>query len=472
LEALRKYAQADQANDRGDWERAVTLLEEALAEDSTFAMAWRKLGVLFQNEQRDPERAQASLTRAFELRDRLTQRERYLADAAYFTYVEEDRQRVIQAYETVLESYPQDRIALNNLAVTFTDMGEEERAASIYLRAIREGIAPAVSYTNAVKNLFNRGLTDSVSFVLERFAEAYPENPDIHRYSAAVASARFDYEEAEPHVRRFLETQVGNPGFEMNGYADLASITLLKGRARDAFNYIQRVFGVQEEIGADFIPQPKVVFEGMAWALIQSGFYQNHEEAVRILNEAWALRHDDGADPSTFDHLAIGRIYAMAGRPDRAREVIQDYLAEVDEEFRSTDGQEAGLALLQSLIDSAEGRAEEALEKALRARELWTDCDFCALTELGAAYADVGRHQEAVETYQGYLDKPVLFRLGNDNFGLHQVLIGMARSYEAIGDPEKAAEYYRWILRLWSDPDPELLPRIAELESALARVEG
>jgi TolB-like protein len=43
LEALRRYTQAEAAQNEGDSERGITLLEEALALDSTFAMAWRKL---------------------------------------------------------------------------------------------------------------------------------------------------------------------------------------------------------------------------------------------------------------------------------------------------------------------------------------------------------------------------------------------------------------------------------------------
>jgi tetratricopeptide (TPR) repeat protein len=472
LEALRKYAQAERANDQGDWERAATLLQEALEEDSTFSMAWRKQGILYQNENRDPDRAQTSFRKAYEGRNRLTDRERYLTEAAYFTYVEVDQQRAIQAYEAVLEDYPNDRIATNNLAVAYGDMGEGERAADLYLRSIRGGVAPAVTYSNAAETLFDLGWPDSTAAVLDLFVEAYPENPTAHNLSAALASARFDYDQAEAHTRAFLEAQVGNPGAEMGGLAQLASYAVLQGEVQDALDLIMRAFDKQEMIGASFIPQPRDLFYGLIKGMIEVGHYGDHEAAVATLNETWARRPTEGVEPETLDHLQFAVLYAQAGRPDRAREMVGLYQAEVDPEVRASDGQQSRFHLTLGAIALAEGRPEEGLSETLRARELVEGCVLCVLPELGEAYGAVGRHREAVESFTTYLESPVLRRVDTDNVNLFGVLLGSARSYEALGENEKAADRYRWLLDLWSEADLELQPRIEELRAALARVEG
>ena len=314
LEALRKYAQADRANDRGDWQRSVTLLEEALEEDSTFAMAWRKMGVLFQNETRDPERGRASLTRAYELRDRLTDRERYLAEAAYFTYVEEDDQRSMQAYETVLESYPNDRIALNNLGVAYGGQGNRERAAEIYLRSIRAGIAPAVT-SNAVETLYDIGHSDTAVYVLERFEEAYPENPEVHRLGGALLSARFDYPAAEDHIRQYQDLVVGDIGREMGALSDLASVALIQGRYQEGLEQIFQVFEKQDMIGGNFIPQAQPIFEAMAEGMVRATFLQDPEGAVDVIDAAWAVRPREGVEPTALAHLELAGIYAVPEGP-------------------------------------------------------------------------------------------------------------------------------------------------------------
>jgi tetratricopeptide (TPR) repeat protein len=472
LDALRRYAQSDRANDQGDWQRAVTLLEEALGQDSTFAMAWRKMGILFQNENRDAERARSSLERAYQLRDRLTDRERYLTEAAYFTYVEEDEQRAMQAYETVLESYPNDRIALNNLAVAYGGQGNRERAAEIYLQAIHAGIAPAVTYGNAVETLFDLGQGDTAVYVMNRFSEAYPGNPEAHRLGGALLSARFDYPAAEGHVQEYLELVEGDPGREMGAISDLASLALLQGRYQEGLDRILQVFDKQELIGATFIPQAETIFEGMATGMIRAGFLGDHEGAIRAMDAAWAARPTEVTNPEELAHLELAQVYAVAGRPDRARELLAEFEATADLETRESPGNRSSMLSVQGAIAMAEGRFDDALQEFLKSREAVPDCTLCVLTELGQAYAVLGRHQEAVDTFEEYLNAPMFYRLGTDNINMHEVVIGLAESYEALGESEKAAEYYSRMLEIWSDPEPGLLPRVEELRAALERVGG
>jgi hypothetical protein len=77
----------------------------------------------------------------------------------------------------------------------------------------------------------------------------------------------------------------------------------------------------------------------------------------------------------------------------------------------------------------------------------------------------------AVAVYQGYLEINDLFRAQNDNMKLHRVLLGLGRSYEALGQPEQGAPYYRWLLELWGDADPGLQPRVADLRQKLMTLE-
>src|SRR2546430_1104319 len=98
LAALRKYSQALRANDAGATDRAVTLLGEAIALDTTFAMAHRKLAVRLNKTRGGPSRIAEAATQAFRHRDRLTPLERYLAEAFYYYQAEFDRAKVESAY--------------------------------------------------------------------------------------------------------------------------------------------------------------------------------------------------------------------------------------------------------------------------------------------------------------------------------------------------------------------------------------
>src|SRR5438128_1437534 len=116
LEALRKYSQGVRASDAVDMVRAATLLEQAIALDTTFAMAYRKLAVVLSNAGGAQSRIAAAATQAFRHRDRLTPFERDLAEAYYYTRVEYDPAKTEAAYRAALEQQPENGVALNNLA--------------------------------------------------------------------------------------------------------------------------------------------------------------------------------------------------------------------------------------------------------------------------------------------------------------------------------------------------------------------
>ncbi|MEK6255426.1 MAG: tetratricopeptide repeat protein, partial [Gemmatimonadales bacterium] len=134
LDALRLYTQALEADDRGDELRAIGLLEEAVARDSAFAMAWRKLGTIMSNLGISGAEAADAQRKAFEHRDRLTLRERYLTEGTYYTSVARDIDRAILAYESLLEHDPEDAWALNNVAILYNARGDDEKALEFYQR--------------------------------------------------------------------------------------------------------------------------------------------------------------------------------------------------------------------------------------------------------------------------------------------------------------------------------------------------
>ena len=101
LAALRKYVEGSQlADELGEMDRGIALLEDAVALDTAFAMAWRKLAVLLGNEERDRSRALDAIATAFRHRGRLTEMERLLTEGYYYTRgPQPDHDKALTAYE-------------------------------------------------------------------------------------------------------------------------------------------------------------------------------------------------------------------------------------------------------------------------------------------------------------------------------------------------------------------------------------
>ncbi len=471
-EALRKYAQADGANNQGDYDRAIGLLEEALADDSTFAMAYRKLAVILRNQERDVPRAEEAFTKAYELRDRLTERERYLAEAAYHTYVAEDQQAANDAYRSLLEKYPTDRIALNNLAVNLGALGREEEATDLYLRSIELGGAPAVTFTNSISTLYGLGRLDTAAVILGKFEEEYPDHPETPRYRAAFESARFDYEAAEPHMTGLRAAQRGNALLEMVTGVELANYALVQGRLREGRRLLSEAYTVQAEEELGYIPQPWEVFERTIEAVAHLRYLGDTAAAAAAVDQALANPAIEALPIEQRQYLEFAGLYAEAGRPARARELIARYEEEASEVVRQRAGERAQWHGARGAVALAERRPEDAIDEFRLVREVVPQCQLCGLVELGRAFDAAGMLDSAVAYYERYLTTPVLFRAGQDNVNVWLVMRRLGELYEQLGDVERALLYYDRFVDLWRDADPELQPQVRDVQERMARLAG
>ncbi len=462
--ALETYARALRANNLGDDVRAIALLEEALSQDSTFAMAHRKLGILLANQGNEVERRNRAFTRAYELRDRLTDRERWLAEAAYLSYVEEDPGAANDRYESLLEAYPSDPTALNNLALAYRDLGREEDAIELYRRSIRTGGAPATTFGNAIPALYAVGDTAGARATLEAYRAAYPDNPQVADLGAAFLSAVFDFPAAEERARSLVEALRGTPGGG-GALMSLAQVLLVQGRTADALESFRRGLEVMNEEGL-----PVGISEGAAEALVGGGvelyFAEDPVGAVRYMDRVRAERRVADDPIGDREDLQFAVLYAHAGRPDRARTLLDAYASEGGAE----DGE-----WLRALgaVSIADGSVAEGIEVLHESREQFPACVLCGLSELGLAFDRLEQPDSALHYYEAYLSAPDLRRLqSSDSFYFWRVVPTLAGLHAEHGDADRARALYGLFLNATEAADPRLQPRRAEIRSRLEALGG
>jgi eukaryotic-like serine/threonine-protein kinase len=147
LEALQAYTEGDRlAREKGDTD-ALPFLKRAVELDPNFARAYASLGVRYNNL------GQASLAienvrRAYELRDRASEREKYYISCTFFTLVTGELEKAIQQYELWIQDYPRDYVAETNLGVNYFTLGQFERAAAVTRDALRMEPASILGYNN------------------------------------------------------------------------------------------------------------------------------------------------------------------------------------------------------------------------------------------------------------------------------------------------------------------------------------
>jgi tetratricopeptide (TPR) repeat protein len=384
--------------------------------------------------------------------------------------VTEDLDAAVEAYEGILAEFPTDGIAGNNLAVIYGERGEQDQAAELYIRAIERGNAPAVSYTNAVFALHEIGQVDSAGTILRTFRDRHPDHPVAMQYSAAWASAQFDYARAEDHVRALEEAHGENPRWEMWAQGELASYAMIHGKLNEGVTRVLRAHDLQEEAGTRFLEQPRFFFEATGLATLQLHFFQDPEGAVRALDGLVTSSAFDSLPPGERHRLDLAFLYAQADRPDRAREHLAAHRRELPEGGDNGGDEMAKLRSAEGAIALADGNAQEAVRLFGEARAATTACKLCFLSDMGEAYEAASLPDSAAAAYREYLDANAMFRSQMDNLNLHRTLLGLGRTYEALGRPGDAADAYRRVLDLWADADPGLQGRRETLRSKLAEL--
>ncbi|HEX9053955.1 MAG TPA: protein kinase, partial [Gemmatimonadales bacterium] len=295
LEALRKYSLALGANREGDTERSIALLRDAVELDTGFAMAYRKLGVVISNTGGRRSEQVRAFTEAYDHRDRLTDRERYLTQAAYETYVTGDQDRAITAYRSLLDLYPNDPYALNNLSIALMELRDYRQAADLSRRAIVASPDDATFYLNLIGAQVGLGQADSAEATLRLMRSKTRGDPYVSMVDVAFLSARGEYDSAAAVVRRVQDARRDSPNWRTMTSAALATLATTQGRLAQADGYLQAAVLGSE---AENLPERALLYEvGRAGLDL---WYRGQPERARRKADAalqrWPLERLNPAD--------------------------------------------------------------------------------------------------------------------------------------------------------------------------------
>ena len=209
LEALQAYTEGDRlAREKGDTD-ALPLLKRAVEIDPNFARGYASLGIRY-NNLGQATLAIENVRRAYELRDRVSEREKYYISCTYFTLVTGELEKAIQQYELWIRDYPRDYVAETNLGVNYFTMGQFERAASVTREALRLEPANILGYNNLGVTYFSMSRLDEAK---STFDEALARNLDGPYLRQSIYYLDFLRKDA-PGMQQQFAWAIGKPGAE------------------------------------------------------------------------------------------------------------------------------------------------------------------------------------------------------------------------------------------------------------------
>jgi tetratricopeptide (TPR) repeat protein len=455
LSALRAYSEAEAAASGGDYERAGELLLEALELDSTFAMAWRKLAVVRANAGASLADRTAAAEKAYALRDRLPERERLLAEAAYFKYVVPDDDRVAAAYEAVLEKWPDDLMALNNLSIEHSDRNRFEDAEKLLRRAVEvgEGIT---FHQNLISALANQRKWEEVEERITEFAGLYPKDALPWIWQARLAARRSEFERAAALLDS-ASTRVRDPADGDFVRRTRGTVAQLVGRYQEA----QRLF---DELSADLAERG---FDGAQignrlWPAVLRAQVSGDMQSLRRNTDALLEKYPlSTLNVRTRPDPFVASTYAWAGDPDKAESILEQWRTDVPPELRPVEPYWA-----LAFIAMAKGDHAMAFE-LLEADREENDCPECQWDAQAMMYERMDSTEAAVRAYERFLASDRGFNLLEEEVPIR---LRLAELYQDLGNLDRAIENLGRVVTLWAGADPDLQPYVRQAQADLDRL--
>ena len=147
LEALKAYSLGGKAIQENGNFAGLPYFQRAIQLDPNFAMAYEAEGAIY-DAMSESMRASEYYTRAFELREAVSERERLFIASYYYLNVSGDLDKAAQVFQEQIESYPRDSQGYGGLGLVYSAQGRYEKAVDEYGRCLRISPDCSGAYVN------------------------------------------------------------------------------------------------------------------------------------------------------------------------------------------------------------------------------------------------------------------------------------------------------------------------------------
>lgn len=466
LQALQKYVQGVRVMEiDGDFSKARSLLEEAIALDSGFAMAYRKLAVELRNRDMSPIDVKALLEKAYEHRDRLSDAERYITMGTYFTYgPKPDLGKAMSAYESLIDVEPDNVTALNNLSAQYQMQRDFAKAEALAVHAIAVQPATSVFYNNAMSSQLAQGKMKEAEATVALEMRHLPQNPDAVGNRATLLVLRGQYDSARTLVDSLRLARQNDLSTRSRSEFVLSNVAMTRGQLSEAARLGRMGHQSDAELGQRNAPLLSMLDE----AFIEAWFRNNPDRAKQIVERALAEHPLDALSIVERPHGYLARIYALTGQADKAKGMLAAFDRRRAEfptiwDDRNRHDFLGNIALTEKRYDEA--------AREYRAADAGT-CTVCELPDIAHAYDLAGNADSAMAVFSRYvttMSEGRIFDADPTNLaGAHKRL---GELFESKGDKARAIEHYLVFVDLWKNADPELQPVVRQAKDRLAKLQ-
>jgi eukaryotic-like serine/threonine-protein kinase len=438
LDALKEYSLGQAAHSKFDDEAALPHLKRAVELDPNFAMAWAVFGVA-NNNNSDTRHAAECLQKAFDLKDRASERERFYISSHYYDTFKHDWDQSARLLEQWKQTYPRDTAVRDNLALLYSGMGQPEKALPNAIEALQLDSKDPFAYQNlsAAYQYLNR--YDEAKAIAEQAIAQKTEPWTVYMILTDLDFIRGD----ESDLQHQMERSVGRP--------EESAILLVYSNSRCALGKIKlaresyaRSAAASQSRGYKDFAAATLVSEAACDA--ELGFFPEARNEITA-----ALAQSDTPDVRT----GAAYVFALAGDAPRAQKLVDDLAKESPSDTLLSQVNLPAVRALLSLQRNQPAQAIAQTESAIpyELGSLPRGSGYYPNYVRGEAFLRAHDGEKARAEFQKILD-----HRGTDPANVLYSLahLGLGRAYALQGDTAKAKSAYQDFFALWKDADPDV----------------
>jgi len=457
IEALKAFSAAWKVAYSAGPTTAVPLLKRAIEIDANFAMAHALLGRKYGDSGESVLSAE-STRKAYQLRDRASDREKFFIDASYDLQVTGNLEKARQTLELWARTYPRAREPHGFLSALYQAFGKYEKSVEEGKRAFEIDADFAPGYINRAWALVFLGRLEEAGQTIQLASERKLEVPEFLVLRYYIAFLKDDTAAMQSAAAL---------GAEKSGVEDWishqeASVLAFSGHLRRARSMSRRAVDLAKQTAQR---EGAAMYE--AGAAVREAFFGNAPEAR--LNVIAALELSKGRD------VEYGTAFAMAlsGDAARAHALTNDLERRFPED---TLVRFTYLPTLRALLAINHGEPSQAIELLQVAAPYdlaipgsWFGFfgNLYPTYVRGAAFLAAHQSAEAATEFRKILDHPAI--AFSDPVG-PMARLQLGRALALSGDLTKAKTAYQDFLTLWKDADPDV-PILKQANAEYAKLQ-
>jgi eukaryotic-like serine/threonine-protein kinase len=442
LEALQAYSMGRNTMlAQGNYTAAVPLFQRAIQLDPNLAMAYASLGTTYHNLG-EKELAAENTRRSFELRAKVSEREKFYIESHYHDFVTGDLNKARQVYELWVQTYPRESIPLTNLGVLYQGLGQYEKALESFRASQKISPNDALEYANLLVICVNLNRAKEARAVAADAAAKKLDSPGI-RYALYRLSFLQSDDAGMADQVSWAADRPGDESVLLYYQADTAAYYGQLNKARDLSR--------QAIVAAERAERLETAAVSQAAAGLREALFGDGAEARRYATSV--LRSSNARDVE----FVAGLTLAMVGDREKAVELADALKSRFSQDTVVQFNYLPAIYAQIALFDRDAARAIEFL-RAASPYELGlatTNYSTCLYPVFVRGQAYLAAHQGALAAaeFQKILNWPGV--VSNEPIGALAYL-GLARVRAMNGETAEARTSYNTFLSLWKDADPDI----------------